>query len=144
MVIYKPSLLNYRSSLAPFLTRNFNKCINEVTCPNCLNIFQMTPIYKSGDQTRCTDYRPIFILLQFNKFLKNFCMLECIHICKNWIYYQNINMDTDRDLQLLIPPLNNSDNGLYTCSIFIDLSKAFDTVPITSKFYLKGWTSTLG
>jgi len=53
-------------------------------------------------------------------------------------------MDTDRDLQLLIPPLNNSDNGLYTCSIFIDLSKAFDTVPITSKFYLKGWTSTLG
>jgi len=30
-------------------------------------------------------------------------MLECIHIYKNLvIYYQNINMDTDPDLQLLI------------------------------------------
>jgi len=57
-----------------------------------------------------------------------------MHIYKNLIYCQYINLDTEPDLQLLlqlklfIPLLNNSDNGFYTCSIFIELSKVFDAV----------------
>jgi len=57
-----------------------------------------------------------------------------MHIYKNLIYCQYINLDTEPDLQLLMqlklfmPLLNNSDNGFYTCSIFIDVSKVFDTV----------------
>jgi len=118
-----------KSILASFLTCIFNRCINEDACPNCFKISQITPICKSGDQTRCTNYRPISILLQFNKvFEKNVCigLLECIHINKNLIYYQNINVDSDPDLQLLvllklfIPLFQIIDNGLYACSLFID------------------------
>jgi len=92
------------SILAPFLTRIFNRCINEGIYPSCFEISQKTPIYKSGDQTRCTNYRPISTVFYCNlrTFLKTFCILECIHIYKNLIYYQNINMDTDPYLQLLM------------------------------------------
>jgi len=57
-----------------------------------------------------------------------------MHIYLNLIYCQYINLDTEPDVQLImqlklfIPLLNNSDNGFYTCSMFIALSKVFDTV----------------
>jgi len=53
--------------LSPILTRIFNKCINEGFYPNCLKVAEVIPIYKSGEQKICSIYRPISILLQFNK-----------------------------------------------------------------------------
>ena len=53
--------------LAPILTRIFNKCINEGFYPDCLKVAEVIPIYKSGEQKICSIYRPISILLPFNK-----------------------------------------------------------------------------
>ena len=53
--------------LAPTLRRIFNKCINEGFCPDCLKVAEVIPTYKSGEQNICSNYRPISILLQFNK-----------------------------------------------------------------------------
>jgi len=58
--------------LAPFLTRIFNRCMNEGTYPNCFKMYQIIPIHKSGDQMRCNNYRPISILRQFNKIVEKF------------------------------------------------------------------------
>ena len=51
--------------LAPILTRVFNKCVNEGFYPDCLKAALL--IYKSGEQSICSNYRPISILPQFNK-----------------------------------------------------------------------------
>jgi len=53
--------------LAPVLTRIFNKCINEGFYPDCLKVAEVIPICKSGEQNICSKYRPISVLLQFNK-----------------------------------------------------------------------------
>lgn len=36
-------------------------------------------------------------------FWNKFYTLECVHIYRNWIYPQNINMDSVPELQLLMP-----------------------------------------
>jgi len=53
--------------LAPVLTCVFDKCINESFYPDCLKVAEVIPICKSGEQNICSKYRPISILLQFNK-----------------------------------------------------------------------------
>jgi len=53
--------------LAPVLTRIFNKCINEGFYPDCLKVAEVILICKSGEQNICSKYRPISVLLQFNK-----------------------------------------------------------------------------
>ena len=53
--------------LAPVLTCVFNKCLNEGFYPDCLKVAEVIPICKSGEQSICSKYRPISILLQFNK-----------------------------------------------------------------------------
>ena len=53
--------------LAPILTRIFNKCINEGFYPDCLKVAEVIPIYKFGEQSICSNDRPISVLLQSNK-----------------------------------------------------------------------------
>jgi len=53
--------------LAPVLTRVFDKCLNEGFYPDCLKMAEVIPICKSGEQNSCSKYRPISVLLQFNK-----------------------------------------------------------------------------
>ena len=53
--------------LAPILTRIFNKCINEGFYPDCLKVAEVIPSYKFGEQSICSNDRPISVLLQSNK-----------------------------------------------------------------------------
>ena len=47
----------------------FNKSIENVIYPNLLKCAWVTPIYKSGERSEASNYRPINKLLSFNKFL---------------------------------------------------------------------------
>ena len=113
----------------------FYRCINESGYPDCFKIAQITPVYKSADQTNCNNYRAISILLQFNK------ILEKILRTRVYAYLQEFNLLSNNQYGFRPKPatsfaveniysnlLINKENGLYTCSIFLDLSKAFDTV----------------
>ena len=55
--------------LALVLAHLFSGCINESNYLDCFKI-EIPPICKSADKTNCNHYRPIFILLQFNKILE--------------------------------------------------------------------------
>ena len=52
--------------VAPILTDMHNCCIQEGVYPDVLKIAQIIPVYKKGNKSSCTNYRPIF-LLSINK-----------------------------------------------------------------------------
>ena len=54
---------------APF-TKIYNQSILTGVVPDILKVFQITPVYKSGDVTNPRNYRPISILSPFSKILK--------------------------------------------------------------------------
>ena len=58
------------------LTYFFNLCLSTATFPERLKIALVVPIFKAGDQSKFTNYRPISLLPVFSKrYLKKYCSL---------------------------------------------------------------------
>ena len=122
--------------LSVYLSELFNLCVNEETYPDSLKIAEVISIFKAGDRNKTTNYRPISILSQFNK------IFEILLYTQLYSYLTKYNLLSDQQFgfrknfssslaisKLYDDLLNNIDQGLlYTCSIFLDLRKAFDTV----------------
>jgi len=53
--------------ISPILSQLCNACFHFGIFPICLKIAKVIPIYKSGDKTNLTNYRPISILSCFSK-----------------------------------------------------------------------------
>lgn len=53
--------------IAPHLSRIINVSFASGSVPDMLNIAKVCPIYKSGDKSVITNYRPISILPSFSK-----------------------------------------------------------------------------
>ena len=95
----------------------------------------ITPVYKSDDRKFFGNYRPISILPIFSKILERIiynrllAYLDKMHILSSNQYGFRKNYSTYMALIELIDSLSHSiDNNEYTIGIFVDLSKAFDTV----------------
>lgn len=117
------------------LTYIFNRIIDSGKFPTLFKNAKVTPIYKKGDKTEATNYRPISVLptlskliekhvsKQFYKYLSEFNLLHPsqsgfrpIHSCQTAL--TNI---TDKWLQEM-------NEGNINRVIFLDLKKAFDVV----------------
>ena len=61
--IAKRSIQHY---LKP-LTYLINKSIHQAICPDELKVAKVFPVYKSGDKTNISNYRPISVLSFFSK-----------------------------------------------------------------------------
>ena len=134
--------------IAPTLSNIFNRCITEGVFPKSLKIAEIIPIYKSGDRSLAGNYRPISLLSAFSKIIERHIHNQLTKfIDKNQILHQfqygfRSNSSTEMALSQLSEYLSSKlENKLFTCSIFIDLKKAFDTVNHTnllSKLYFYG------
>ena len=118
----------------PF-TLLYNESILNGSVPKVLKISKVTPIYKSGLMTEASNYRPISILSPFSK------VFECLiyEQLLSFINKQNIlykfqfgfrkGYSTEQAILETTEYLKTAiDKKLYTCGIFLDFSKAFDTV----------------
>ena len=121
--------------LAPALAKIFNLSINSGVYPSNLKIAKVIPIFKKGDPTSVNNYRPISILSPINKIFEKILYTRLTkYINKaNLLYkYQfgfRKNHSTEHALIELVDQIRLSmSNNKMTCGIFIDLSKAFDTV----------------
>ncbi|XP_060845463.1 uncharacterized protein LOC132925050 [Rhopalosiphum padi] len=98
------------------LTYIYNLSIKNGIFPEKLKLTIFKPIHKNGDKTCVNNYRPISMLSNFSKILEK--------IVKN-----RPGLGTENALYSATHFINNAlDNSMKVIAIFLDLSKAFDTV----------------
>lgn len=123
------------SALAPLLTHVFNLSIVTGVFPQPLKIARVTPIHKSGPIDLCPNYRPVSVLVSISKLLERIVYNQLMtfindqNLLTNSQYGFRPGRSTEAALLSFTDHvLNAFDNGSYTISVFLDLSKAFDTV----------------
>ena len=121
--------------LIPALDKIFNLALKSGIYPNKLKIAKVVPVYKKGVSTLVSNYRPISILNTINKIFEKILHIRLNKFIEdsNLLYkYQfgfRKNHSTELALIEIVDQIRLSlDNNNMTCGIFIDLSKAFDTV----------------
>ena len=112
-----------------------NLSIENGIIPDQLKIARIVPIFKSGDNSLFSNYRPILVLPVFSKILEKAVynrLMNYINI--NGILFRNQfgfrkNHSTSHALINLYDQISTGlDANKHTVGIFLDLSKAFDTV----------------
>ena len=130
------------------LTYLINSSIKEGVFPNELKLARVVPIFKAGDKTKLTNYRPISVLSFFSKVFERIMYNHLLDfIDKNHVIYQHQygfrrKHSTQQAIITLVDRITNSlDKGDIVISVFLDLKKAFDTVDhptLLNKLYAYG------
>jgi hypothetical protein len=103
--------------------------------PDKLKVAKIIPIYKAGEVDTFTNYRPISILSSFSKIYERVMYNRLVEFTnKLEIYYcHQFGFRTNHSTNLALTHLINKiataiDQKEITASVFLDLSKAFDTL----------------
>ena len=117
------------------LAHIFNLTFQYGIIPDSLKIALVTPVFKANEKYLFENYRPISVLTCFSKLLEKLMYTRLIsHIEKQQIlskhqYGFRRNRSTEHAIIELTEKISKAiDEGKYTIGIFLDLSKAFDTV----------------
>ena len=99
---------------------------------------KVIPIFKSGDETEKGNYRPISLLSNLNRIFEKVMYKRFMEFIrdKNILYNSQYGFRRQCSTQHAILDIvnkiqENIDNKQFTCGVFIDLQKAFDTVAYT-------------
>ncbi len=112
-----------------------NRSLSNGKVPTDMKIAKVVPIYKKGSPEEFGNYRPVSVLPTFSKNLKRIVHNRCYSfLVKNNILYQRQygfrNQHTTYMAVLdFVKNISDAiDNDKLTLGIFMDLSKAFDTI----------------
>ena len=121
--------------ISPTLCEIFNICIKKGEYPNLLKIAKVLPIFKKGSKTQVSNYRPISVLSCINKIFEKllakriYSFLEKHQMLYEFQYGFRTGHSTTHALTEIADRLKLAiNNNKLTCGLFLDLSKAFDTV----------------
>ena len=122
-------------SLCTPLTHLFNLSLEKGIVPSSLKIARVVPVYKSGDKDSVKNYRPISILPCLSKVLEKlmFTRLYSFLVKHNLLYDYQFGFLPGRSTSQAILHFVNQvteafEKNQYVSGIFLDLSKAFDTL----------------
>lgn len=131
MNIFKDNL----QTLAPIITFICNSSLTSGVFPARLAKAKVTCVYKSGDPTLVSNYRPISVLPAFSKILEKVVYIQL----NNYFVQNNLfsssqfgfrgNLSTETAVHEIADILySDFDSGRFGLGVFLDLSKAFDSL----------------
>jgi hypothetical protein len=119
--------------IAQPLSHIFNLSLEQGTFPEAFKCARVVPIYKTGDQLLCNNYRPIALVKTFSKILEKIVQISLVnHIEINNLLYKHQygfrhGKSTEHNLIHIFNHIAESlNNGEITVGVFLDLKKAFD------------------
>ena len=117
------------------LSMVFNQSLLQGIFPENFKVSKVTPIDKGGEEMDPFNYRPISTLSALSQmFEKLICKQLVNYLEKHEILYKfqfgfRKGHSTSQAIAEIADNLRNAiDNNLYSCGVFLDFSKAFDTV----------------
>ena len=128
-------LKSAKNVLVKPITTIINQMIVTGIFPDNLKISKVIPLYKAKDQTLLSNYRPIALLPSISKIFE-YVLLEQITnylVDNNMLSPQQYGFRSNHSTELaalnLVDELTYKlDRGIIPMNIYIDLSKAFDTL----------------
>ena len=125
--------------IAPHLCKLFNSCISTGTFPLCLKLGKITPIHKKGPKNDISNYGPVSTLPIFGKIFEKiiydrlFSFVTERRILSNTQFGFRKKYSTSHAINYSVNLIKQFQlKGKNIIGIFIDLSKAFDTINYTS------------
>ena len=113
----------------------FNQCIELGIFPEKLKIARVVPVFKSGSPDVMTNYRPISVLPVFSKILEKCIstrlvdfLTKCNIIKKNQYGFRAGHSTSSALIDFIHKVISAIENGEVLLGLFLDLSKAFDTL----------------
>lgn len=121
--------------IAPLLTHIYNLALESGIFPSTMKRAKVSVFYKGGDKNLATNYRPISILPVFSKGLEKIIFTRI----SNFLEKHNALTDaqfgfrkarsTETALLAMKETIvHNIENGDFTLGLFVDFSKAFDSL----------------
>ena len=129
-------LLKYiRNAVAAPLSMIFNESLSQGIFPTCMKLVEVVPLYKGKDRNEKSNYRLISLLLTISKVLEKIMYKRVYRFLNNTnqFYYSQYGFRTGHSCNQAICELigeiakNTEKNWTMVC-VFLDLSKAFDTL----------------
>ena len=134
--------------ISEHLSEIFNQCLKCGEFPTSLKIARVTPIFKSGPPEVMSNYRPISVLPVFSKIFERCIYTRLLHfitkcnIINNNQYGFRAGHSTSSALIDFVHKVGSAiDNEETTIGLFLDLTKAFDTLDhsiLLEKLYMYG------
>ena len=113
----------------------FNKSMSEGIFPQDMKLAEVVPIFKSKDRSVCTNYRPISLLPVVSKILERVIKkrLYKFIVDNNLLYnsqygFRNNHSTVNAITEFIGKILKGFEEENCAISVFLDLSKAFDTI----------------
>lgn len=123
------------NNIAEPLASIFNISLHQGIVPDAFKIAKVTPIDKGGDSTDPSNFRPISTLPTFAQIFEKLVYNQIINYIDkhNILYEYQFGFRKGHSTMQAITEITDNlkkaiDSNLYTCGVFLDLSKAFDTV----------------
>ena len=123
-----------KSFLKP-LTHIMNLSLTTGVFPSELKIARVIPLLKAGDPMQFSNYRPVSVLPLFSKILERLMYNRVISFINkhNLLYLFQFGFrkgyGTNMAMIYLVDKISNAiENGDYVLGLFLDFTKAFDTV----------------
>ena len=124
-----------RHLISEALASIFNISVISGKYPRKLKISKIIPLFKADDETDPNNYRPIALLSVFNRIFEKMMYKRLSKFTEdNMLLFKSQygfrkHFSTQHAVSDIISTIQtNIDKKLFSCAIYLDLTKAFDTV----------------